>query len=365
MKSIIKKEPVLMVGIFLAVVSMFFVHPSKEYASYIDYKTLGCLFCLMASLKGFERQGILGLISTGIMSYIKNTRMIAYFLVFTCYFIAMVMTNDVALIAIVPITLSILSSCNMQKWSIQIIVLQTIAANIGSSLTPIGNPQNLFLFTHYDMKLLDFFATMIPIVLVGGILLAVGCLVVPSKKIESVNYKEAHTINNSLVIIYSILFLLAVGSVFGAVPYWIVLLIVVLIVFFVDKQTLIKVDYSLLLTFIVIFIFVGNIGKIEPIYNFLSEVTKENTMLSGILTSQVTSNVPAAILLSGFTQKAKDLLLGVNIGGMGTLIASMASVISYKLYIGESKGQTLRYLKVFTLWNILFLVVLTVCGALL
>ncbi len=363
--KIIKKEPVLMVGIFLAMISMIFVPPSKEYASYIDFKTLGCLFCLMASLKGFEREGILRLISSGIMSYLKNTRTITFFLIFICYFIAMIMTNDVALIAIVPITLSIISSCNMQKWSIQIIVLQTIAANIGSSLTPIGNPQNLFLFTHYKMELLDFFVTMIPIVLVGGILLAIGCLTIPSRKVKKIELAQNSTINKHQVIIYSILFLLAVSAVFEVIPYWIILLVVILAILITDKQTLAKVDYSLLLTFVVIFIFVGNIGKIEPIYKFLSEVTKENTMLSGILTSQVTSNVPAAILLSGFTDSAKDLLLGVNIGGMGTLIASMASVISYKLYLSENKGQTLKYLKSFTLWNILFLVVLTAVGLML
>jgi Na+/H+ antiporter NhaD/arsenite permease-like protein len=360
-----KKEPVLCIAAALAAVSMLFVPPNAEYLGYIDFKTLACLFCLMASVKGLERGGALKYVSLAIAGRIKTLRALAFFLVFACFFFAMFVTNDVSLIAIIPIAFTILSVCGMESWSAFLVVLQTIAANIGSSLTPIGNPQNLYLFTRYEMPLGEFLWTMLPIVAVGGFLLALSCLFIPNLKLSKTETHSGEPIKKRGLVFYTALFILSVLTVFGFLPYWAAAAAVFLAVLLFDRKTLFAVDYSLLVTFVVIFLFVGNLARIEPIHAFLSSITEANTLLTSILTSQATSNVPAAILLSGFTDNAKELLAGVNIGGLGTLIASMASVISYKMYASVHKGQTGRYMLLFSLWNLAFLALLTALGFLL
>lgn len=357
-KTFIKKEPVLLVSALLAVISMFFVPPSSNYFKYIDCKTLSCLLCLMISLKGFEREGILNIASAHMSAKISNARVLAFFLVFSCFFAAMFMTNDVALIALVPMTLMILSMCSLEKISAFIIVLETIAANIGSSLTPIGNPQNLYLFTHFEMQLSEFLITTGEFVIVGGVILALSCLLVPKMPLKLNNNQPNKTLRPKFILIYSGMFVLSVLAVFGAISYWVVLFIISVCSLLADYKTIAKVDYSLLITFAVIFIFVGNISNIDVINNFLVDVTKESAVLTAVISSQIISNVPAAILLSGFTANAKALLIGVNIGGMGTLIASMASVISYKLYANANKGGTFRYMMIFTACNTVFLFIL-------
>lgn len=359
-KSYLKNEPVLTVAVFLAIISMFFVTPSKKYLSYIDFKTLACLFCLMTSAAGLKQEGVLERISFMILSRIKNLRGLTLFLVFSCYFFAMIVTNDVSLITIVPITLAILSDCGFEKRSAFIIVLQTIAANIGSALTPIGNPQNLYLFSHYNMLLSDFFITMLPIVFIGGLLLFACCMVVPVSKLEQPTKNVTKLLRKKQVVIYCILFLLSVIAVFKLISFWAVAAIIFATVAVMDFRTVMSVDYSLLLTFAAIFIFVGNMGHIGHIYLFLSSFSQKNTFIAAILTSQIISNVPAAILLSGFTNNTEGLLAGTNIGGLGTLVASMASVISYKIYSGVHTEKAAGYIKLFTILNVLFLLVLTV-----
>jgi len=365
LKAFFNKEPVLCIAAALAAVSMLFVPPNAEYLGYIDFKTLACLFCLMASVKGLERGGVLKYASLAIAERIKTLRALAFFLVFACFFFAMFITNDVSLIAIIPIAFTILSVCGMESWSVFLIILQTIAANIGSSLTPIGNPQNLYLFTRYEMPLSEFLWTMLPIVAAGGFLLALSCLFVPNLKLSKTKAQSGEPPEKRGLIFYATLFMLSVLAVFNIVPYWAAAATVFLVVLLFDRKTLFAVDYSLLMTFVVIFVFVGNLAHIKPIHTFLSRITEANTLLASILTSQATSNVPAAILLSGFTDNTKELLAGVNIGGLGTLIASMASVISYKIYASVHKGQTGRYILLFSMWNLVFLVLLTALGFLL
>lgn len=215
------------------------------------------------------------------------------------------------------------------------------------------------------MTLPDFLMTIFPFVLVGGLLLVLSCLLVPVVELKSSFALNTYPLRKQKIILYSALFLISIASVFDLVLYPIATIIVFVTLLITDRRALAKVDYGLLTTFTFIFIFVGNIGKIELIHSFLSSLTQEHTLLAAILISQITSNVPAAILLSGFTDNAHQLLKGVNIGGMGTLIASMASVISYKVYIGTYKEGSFRYLKLFTLWNLLFLFVLSVLGVLL
>ncbi|WP_159450377.1 SLC13 family permease [Clostridium merdae] len=353
------KEPILLSSFLLAIFSIVLVPPSKDYLGYIDFKTLSCLFCLMASVVGLQREGILEKISLLVCSRITNSRALTFFLVFASYFLSMLVTNDVALITVIPITLAILSACALDEWSAYIVVLQTIAANVGSAMTPFGNPQNLYLFSRFHMGVADFFMTMLPIGLVGGVLLAFSCLLITPKVLTPPAMPERTPARPKRILLYNALFLLSASSVFDWLPYQATLLLVLAVLIPIDKKVLAGVDYSLLATFFCIFVFVGNLGNIPPVHSFLSYFTQRSTMLSAILSSQFISNVPAAILLSGFTQESHKLLIGVNIGGLGTLIASMASVISYKFYVAVYKEGTQRFLKLFTAANLLFLMVLS------
>lgn len=308
----------------------------------------------MIALKGIEREGLIAIVSAKLSSRLGNLRALTFFLVFTCFFASMLMTNDVALIALVPIALTVLSVCGRPEYAAYIIILQTLAANIGSSFTPIGNPQNLFLFVRYGFKPVQFLVTMLPFVLLGGVMLAFFCLLLPGLPIRQ-EPTNAPPVRGKAVVAYSVMFCLAVAAVFGVLPYFISAPIIVAAAFFVDKRTLLKVDYSLLLTFAAIFVFVGNIARIEWLGNLISGWAQKDTVLTALTASQFISNVPAAVMLSGFTDNAAELVTGVNVGGMGTLIASMASVISYKLYATAFPNGSRRYLMMFTAINVLCL----------
>lgn len=353
----IQKEPVLTAASILALISVFFVPPDSTYLQYIDFKTLLCLFCLMTALKGIEREGLLNAISVKLSSGMKDLKPFIFLLVFTCFFASMFMTNDVALIALIPITLSVLSLCGQERHTALVVVLQTIAANIGSSLTPIGNPQNLYLFTRYEFGLPSFLRVTFPFVLFGGILLALVCFFIPRYPISQVK-STTPVIRKRPVIAYGAMFFLAVAAVLRLVPYQAAAIIILAATAILDRRTLCQVDYCLLLTFASIFIFVGNLARIDWVYQAVSELIRKDTMVTAALLSQFISNVPAAVMLSGFTDNAYQLLTGVNVGGMGTLIASMASVISYKLYAAAYPKKTILFLGIFTAFNLLFLIAL-------
>lgn len=383
--SFIRKEPVLTAAGVLAAVSMLFVPPDAVYVRYIDFKTLSCLLCLMISLKGIECEGLLTALSIKLSSRIKSLRALGFVLVFLCFFVSMLMTNDVALIAIVPITLAVLFMCRLERYSAFIIVMQTLAANIGSSLTPIGNPQNLFLFVRYDFHPVRFIMTMLPFVLFGGALLTVFCCLLPRLTLSR-EPADAPVVRKKAVVVYGAMFLLAVAAVFGLIPYQAAVIIIAASALWMDRRTLFphrfngapfaapsdnqppqrktkhfvggviaKVDYSLLLTFAAIFIFVGNLSRIDCINSFISGWAQRDATLTAVISSQFISNVPAAVMLSGFTDNAAGLLMGVNVGGMGTLIASMASVISYKLYMAVFPHGARHYLVLFAALNTLSL----------
>ncbi len=357
-KKFIINEPVLFAASILGIISMFFVPPDMEYLGYIDLKTIVCLMCLMISLKGIEEAGLLKSVSAKLTSSIKSLRVLRLLLVFLCFFAAMLMTNDVALLALIPITIAVLSSCGMEKYIITTVVLQTLAANIGSSLIPIGNPQNLFIYINYEIPFPDFVLTTLPFVAFGSLLLLIICLVLRSPALEKSSQDTRQVTDKKLLIVFTLLFILSLVIVFGGGPYILTGIVVVLITFLYNKAVLKKIDYSLLLTFAVIFILVGNIARIDAVNSVISEWTERDTTFTAVISSQLISNVPAAIMLSGFTEKSRELLLGVNIGGLGTLIASMASVISFKIYTRHNKKGTAKYLLVFTVFNIGFLLLI-------
>jgi Na+/H+ antiporter NhaD/arsenite permease-like protein len=369
---VLKTESVLVAALLAAVISAFFNPPSSEYLEFIDTKVLLCLFCLMVVVAGFKKLGAFEDAASLVARKSRSLRSLTMGILLLTYFLAMVMTNDVALITLVPFTLILLDKIGERDYAILIIVLQTIGANIGSSLTPVGNPQNLYLFTYFQIPIGDFFLILLPVVLVGGLLLALSTLLIEKKPIVvpelmdsdqpdamKPEVPKALLSRKAMLVIYSVLFAVAVLAIFKLLPIEWVTVLIVLCVIIMDRRLLREVDYSLLVTFIGFFIFVGNLSAIPAVNAFLSSLLSKSVYLVSLLTSQIISNVPAAVLLSGFTLDYKALLLGVNVGGMGTLIASLASVISYKFYTKAHPRASRRYLKIFTGLNLVFLAVLT------
>ena len=363
--NILKKEAVLVASLIAASLTAIFVPPTVEYFSYIDYKVLMCLFCLMVVVAGLKKIKLFEATASVVALKSSNIRKLSMGIILLTYISAMFITNDVALITLVPFTIVVLDKVNENRYAILVIVLQTIAANIGSSLTPVGNPQNLFLFSYYHLGLGEFMILLAPIVFLGGILLALSTLFIEKKPIKVISEMNTNSVNNKFLIIYCMLFVLAILAVFNIVPFILAGVILVLVVAIIDKKLFVQIDYSLLITFIGFFIFVGNVSKIHIIEKFLSELLKNGEFFISVVTSQIISNVPAAVLLSGFTENYKELLLGVNVGGMGTLIASLASVISYKIYTNVHPRLSHRYIKIFTGFNIVFLIVLSLASLLL
>lgn len=359
MKKIVhflKNETVLMVAWILAIVSMFLVPPSMEYISYIDFKTLGLLLSLMFVTAGLSNCHVFEKIGDMLLEKTKGLKGLKVVLVFLCFISSMLITNDVALITFVPFTLYVLLKAGCKEQIGFVVVLQTIAANLGSMLTPFGNPQNLYLFSESGMSAWDFFKTTIPYVAFSGVLLLLCCLLGKNKAEQMSGDLGEVKVNKGKAAIFGVLFVICIATVFGVLPYYVTLAIVLLAALFMDRSLYAKVDYSLILTFVGFFIFIGNMGKMEVVSSFLSNVISGREVLVSILSSQAISNVPAALLLSGFTQRYELLLVGLNIGGLGTLIASMANLISYKIYVKEYPQEKGKYLGKFTLACVAFLI---------
>ncbi len=352
-KSFIKGEPVLIISFLLALVSAFAVTPSAEYLSYIDFRTLALLFCLMAVMAGLSSLGVFRFLAGKLLAGVGSVRSLSLVLCLLCFFSSMVITNDVALITFVPFTLEALRLSDRKDKLIPIAVLETVAANLGSMMTPVGNPQNLYLFSFFEMSIGDFLSAVLPYTLLSLVLVAVFALFVGRETIEKME-AEKESIPTRPVVVYGLLFLLSLFTVFKLIPYTVTFAVTVAVLLIFDRSTLLKADYSLLVTFVFLFIFIGNLGAIPPVSDFLGGIVVGNEVLSGVVASQVFSNVPAALLLSGFTDNAKDLLTGVNLGGLGTLIASMASLISFK-FVAKEQVSTGKYLLRFTLVNLVFL----------
>ncbi len=360
-----KNEVVLTIAILLAVISSFMIHPDKEYITYIDFRTLAILFCLMAVMAGLQKIGLFRFVAEKLLEKVKHIRGLIFILIMLCFFSSMLITNDVALITFVPFTVIVLKMIlgeQSEKLIVPVVVMQTIAANLGSMLTPIGNPQNLYLYGKTTMNFASFIGFMLPYTAIAFILLAGWCLIFRyqgAKKVElNIEQDTAIAQYKKQMLIYGILFVLCILTVAHIIPYLITLGVVLVVVFFLDRHVLKEVDYALLLTFIGFFVFIGNMGRV-PVFNaFIQNIIEGNEVLTSVVASQFMSNVPAALLLSGFTNQYELLIVGTNLGGLGTLIASMASLISFK-YIGKEYGHLKgRYMLYFTVANILFLIVL-------
>lgn len=347
----LKKECVLVIAVTLAILSSFISIPKL---SYIDFNVLILLFNLMVVVTAFKELKVLDSIAIGLLKKCNTYTSISLALVFITFISSMIVTNDVALITFVPLSIVIARKANINV--LKIVVFQTLAANLGSSFTPMGNPQNLFIYSFYNLSPIDFFKITLPIVVLAVLFLVL--LVFKDKKMNlSLDLEDVKIDNKRDVYLFGGLFLIILLSVFHVIDYKVTFLITIVMVLILNKKLFSQVDYSLLITFIGFFIFVGNISTMDVVKNFMEGIlnSPKSTFLASVLSSQVISNVPATMLLSGFTNHFKELLLGVNIGGMGTLIASLASVISYKIYASEFGND--NYMKSFTFYNILGLII--------
>ena len=356
--AFLKGDPVFTVSLCLAVLSCGIRAPGPAYVDYIDFGTLIMLFCLMLVMEGLRRENFLGAIGSGLLRRVHTARGLSLTLVFLCFFSSMFMTNDVALLTFVPFGIMVLEAAGMSGRLCFTVTLMTIAANLGSMFTPMGNPQNLYLYTLSGLSLPEFLALTGPYA-AGAALGLLGCVLLGFRQEKpEIQVEPTPPVRKGSVAFYGVLFVLCVLTVAGLIPHGVLLVIVAAAIFWKDKSLFARADYALLATFVFFFIFVGNLNQIDSLRAWIMEALAGRERLFGVALSQIISNVPAAMLLSGYSGNVPELIVGTNLGGLGTLIASMASLISYKQIANRYPGEKKRYLLVFTVCNLAFLLVL-------
>ena len=357
-KNFIAKETVLCIAALCAVASMFAVPPDREYLHYIDFRVLCLLFCLMAVVAGLKSIGLFHWLTYQLLHRIHSGRILGVTLVMLPFFSSMFVTNDVALIIFVPFTLMLLQQLGCGKSIIPVTVFQTIAANLGSMATPVGNPQNLYLYAFYNLSITDFFSVTLPLTVFSLVALAAASLPLLPRQLPSQKLEEAAISSTVKLLIYLALFVLCLLTVFRVLPYPVTTAVTVAVLVLTERKLLKEIDYMLLLTFVCFFTVSENLGRVDSVRTFLQQLLGTSTLLTAVGTSQIISNVPAAVVLSGFTDRWQQLLAGVNIGGLGTPIASLASLITMKFYMRWPGARVLRFVGFFLAANILALALL-------
>lgn len=360
LKDFIKKETVLCIVAVLAAVSCFFVPPSADYIGYMDFRTLSLLFSLMTVMAGFSECGVFTYFARRLLERTHTLRGVCAVLVMLCFFTSMAVTNDVALITFVPFAIEVLTEADRRGSIMKTVIFQTVAANLGSMLTPIGNPQNLYLYSLSGMGAAELIKTMLPYTAMSFVLVCVCLFMVKKNDAVSACTEIGGAVDKKGAAVYAVLFGVCMLTVGGLLHYAAVLAVVAAAVLLYDRRILARVDYSLIMTFMGFFIFIGNIKNIGALSEFLKTVIVGNEFAAAVIGSQIISNVPAAVLLSGFSQRYELIMIGADIGGLGTLIASMASLISYKYFVNFAPDKKGRYVALFTAVNIVFLAVMIV-----
>ena len=360
----VKANAVVLIAALAALITSIIVPPDSEYLGYFDFKTLTCLFCVLAVVCALRNIRFFYTMAKAIVRKFKNTRLAILALVYITFIGSMLIANDMALLTFLPLGYFVLHTTGKEKYMAFTYIMQNIAANLGGMLTPFGNPQNLYLYTKFNIPDGEFISIMFPPFIVAITLITVLCLVFVKSEPLEIEEKAAQ-LPIPRVLIYLALFALSILIVFRTVPFVIGLVVIPVALLFLDRQALKSVDYGLLMTFVFFFIFSGNMARIDLVREFFSFLLDKSTLLFSALSCQVISNVPSAILLSQFTENYRELLLGVNIGGVGKLIASLASLITFKAYTKDQPGHTLRYILKFTAFNVLFFVALVAFCALL
>ena len=353
----VKTNAVLTVAFVAALISSLIVPPDSAYLGYFDVKTLSCLFCVLAVVCAFKNINFFYILACKIVESLGNLRLAVIALVYITFIGSMLIANDMALLTFLPLGYFILSSTGKEKYMAFTFIMQNIAANLGGMLTPFGNPQNLYLYSKFNIPNDEFVYIMLPPFLISIGLITICCMFVKKVPLELMEEKSSFDMKRAVQ--YLVLFALAIAIVFRGIPYWIGLIIIPAVLIFVDRKALIMVDYPLLLTFVCFFIFSGNMSRIEAVRYLFSFLLEKNTLLFIVISCQFISNVPSSILLSQFTENYRDLLVGVNIGGTGTLIASLASLITFREYTKHNPEKSLYYIGIFSAFNFGILIILT------
>ena len=354
----IRKNTVMIIALLAAVITAFIVPPDREYLGYFDFKTLTCLFCVLAVVGALRNIRFFYVLARKVVQLFGNARLCTLALVYITFIGSMLIANDMALLTFLPLGYFVLSAAHKEKRMAFTFVMQNIAANLGGMLTPFGNPQNLYLYSKFDIPTGEFTRIMAPPFALAVTLITVCCLFVPAEPMKVPD--EPVVLPKRKTAVYLAAFAYAIAIVFRGVPYWTGLIIIPAVLMVFDRRALIEVDYPLLFTFVFFFIFAGNMARIPAVSRLFSGLLEKNTLLVSVLSCQVISNVPSAILLSQFTSDYPALLVGVNIGGTGTLIASLAALITFREYSYHNPDKKLYYLGVFSALNFGFLIVLTV-----
>ena len=359
LSSFVKKNVVMLIAMLAALVTCFLVPPDKAYLDYFDVKTLTCLFCVLAVVCALKNINFFYMLAKKLIQIFRNTRLCILALVYITFIGSMLIANDMALLTFLPLGTYVMTSTGKGKYMAFTFIMQNIAANLGGMLTPFGNPQNLYLYTKYQIPTGEFMGIMAAPFALAIALITLCCIIfVKPETFELKDEKISLPVGRSVV--YLLLFGLAIAIVFRGIPYGVGLLVIPCVLAFMDRKALKMVDYPLLLTFVFFFIFSGNMARINAVRSLFSYLLEKNALLVSVLSCQVISNVPSAILLSQFTENYKHLLLGVNIGGVGTLIASLASLITFREYSKQNKGKTGYYILLFSAFNFAFLIILAV-----
>lgn len=355
--SMVRKNTVAVVAFVAALITVFVVPPDSEYLGYFDFKTLTCLFCVLAVVCALKNIKFFYILAKKIVQLFKTARKCILALVYVTFIGSMLIANDMALLTFLPLGYFVLNATGKEKYMAFTFIMQNIAANLGGMLTPFGNPQNLYLYTKFEIDNLEFIKIMAPPFVLSVLLITICCVVFVKNEPLEVE-SDSVTLPPLRTTVYLILFALAIAIVFRGIPYWIGLIIIPAVILFFDPKALSKVDYPLLLTFVFFFIFSGNMARIDVIRELFSMLLEKSTLIFSVISCQFISNVPSAILLSQFTDNYRDLLVGVNIGGVGTLISSLASLITLREYSKHNKGKVGKYVKQFSLFNFAFLFLL-------
>ena len=347
------------VAMVAALITSFIVPPDRAYMGYFDFKTLTCLFCVLSVVCALWNINFFYILACRIVKLFRNARLCVLALVYITFIGSMLIANDMALITFLPLGYFVLHTARRERYMAVTFILQNIAANLGGMLTPFGNPQNLYLYSHFSIPTGEFMSIMLPPFVVSILLITLCCLLIKPEPMRLPESDADTGFSPRRALIYLVLFALSIVIVFRVIPYWIGLAVIPLSILLLDRKAMRMVDYPLLLTFVCFFIFSGNMARIGAVRSFFSALLGRDTLLVGTLSCQVISNVPSAILLSQFTDNYRELLLAVNIGGAGTLIASLASLITFREYLRHNPGQSGRYIALFSAFNFGFLALLT------
>lgn len=356
--AFLRKNIVMVIALFAAAVTSIFVPVDKAYLSYFDYKTLTCLFCVLAVVCALKNIRFFYVLARKVVQKFKNARMSVLALVYITFIGSMLIANDMALLTFLPLGYFVLTTTGKEKYMAFTFVMQNIAANLGGMLTPFGNPQNLYLYTRFSIPNGEFVGIMALPFAISIAIITLCCVIFVKKEPLSLS-DEKILLDPKRTVVYLLLFALSIAIVFRGIPYLVGLIVIPAALFVLDRKALKSVDYPLLLTFVFFFIFSGNMARLDAVRNFFSGLLGKNTLLFSVLSCQCISNVPSAILLSQFTENYKDLLVGVNIGGVGTIIASLASLITFREYVSHNPRKAGYYLGIFSAFNVSFLILLT------